>query len=57
MPQTIGFDMSDEDYLRSDELAAELSEIQSYGDQQLVAQGLTLVDVTTVTRQVLKGRD
>lgn len=42
--------------MRSVKLAEELRQVQSYGQGALAAQGLTLDDVSDVTRRVLKGR-
>jgi hypothetical protein len=42
--------------MRSVKLAEELRELQSYGQSTLAAQGLTIDDVTDLTRKVLKGR-
>jgi hypothetical protein len=43
--------------MRSVKLAEELREIQADGQRRLAEQGLTVDDVTTITRRVLKGRD
>jgi hypothetical protein len=43
--------------MKSVKLAEELREVQAYGEQKLAEQGLTLEDVTAITRRVLKGRE
>ena len=43
--------------MKSVKLAEELRDVQSYGEQKLAEQGVTLADVTAITRRVLKGRE
>jgi len=43
--------------MRSVKLAEELRELQAFGQQNLAAQGLSVDDVTAITRRVLKGRE
>lgn len=42
--------------MKSIKLAEQLRELQAYGQSKLAEQGLTLDDVSEVTRRVLKGR-
>jgi hypothetical protein len=42
--------------MRSVKLAEELRELQAFGQGKLAEQGLTVDDVTEITRRVLKGR-
>ena len=42
--------------MRSVKLAEELRELQAFGQSKLAEQGLTIDDVTQITRRVLKGR-
>lgn len=42
--------------MRSVKIAEQLREVQAYGQSRLAEQGLTVDDVTEITRRVLKGR-
>jgi hypothetical protein len=42
--------------MRSVKLADELRDIQAFGQSKLAEQGLTVDDITGITRRVLKGR-
>jgi hypothetical protein len=42
--------------MRSVKLAEELRELQAFGRGKLAEQGLSLDDVTQVTRQIVKGQ-
>jgi hypothetical protein len=42
--------------MKSVKLAEELRELQAFGQSKLAEQGLTIDDVTQITRRVLKGR-
>jgi Arc/MetJ-type ribon-helix-helix transcriptional regulator len=43
--------------MQSVKLAAELREIQAYGQSRLAATGHSLDDIATITREVLKGKE
>lgn len=43
--------------MKSVKIAEELRELQRYGDQRLAEEGLTLDDITAITRRILKGRE
>lgn len=43
--------------MRSVKLADELRDVQAFGQSKLAEQGLTVEDVTKITRRVLKGRE
>lgn len=41
--------------MKSVKLAAELREVQAYGQRQLAEQGLFLEDIPEITQRVIKG--
>jgi len=42
--------------MRSVKLAEELRDLQAFGQTKLAEQGLTIDDIPSITRRVLKGR-